>query len=580
MIFDPATFAAWRKRLAAGPRSQLHLAHAKQLCTELCDSDSPHYFDYRQRKRDLWRSREGNFRIPAHVTTLALTGAAADEPTWLDAARDALMTIVDERLAIDGLGDYTGWSGGKWPFHDAGKYYQMLGVVYDLLKPRLDDAQRQRLYGHVRELDPIIRRDIPQRQAYMENNQGARYMLGLLCMELAFAGDMSLERTSALPRAGHYIEKALRLNLGRDGAPREGHSYGTQSTLFYAVTADLVARGCGIDVTRDVRLHGVADYCLYDLIYSHGYVNPISDSSLFGVEQMVYFSAIRYRDAAHLWLWDQFCADDSHPYSALRTMREAPNMFSVPWVLLWPDDDAVEPKSPNETHRKWKHFRERGLVIARSGFDAESMHVTMHCGPNPQHWHSQADQNQVTLNALGRRWIIDPGYHVNDADGNRVMARYSDAHNNVHIDGVGQASKDSPDAYPRGDMVSACEANGEVVTVGDAREAYAASTCVSKALRTLRVSLDGSRASWVDEYETDDGKEHTYELTLLAEEDLKWEPAGDDCFALRDGDKRVTVTFAGSAPLSYRQGNYSQYPTLHIAQRGKAARFEVAVKIG
>ncbi len=80
------------------------------------------------------------------------------------------------------------------------------------------------------------------------------------------------------------------------------------------------------------------------------------------------------------------------------------------------------------------HFRGRGLVVCRTGFGPEDLHLAIEAGPHAS-GHDQADKGTFTLGAYGALLAIDSGYG-NDGDPNKSSSSY--AHNVVLIDGRGQ----------------------------------------------------------------------------------------------------------------------------------------------
>jgi hypothetical protein len=583
LLFTPGDVPLLRQRIAAGTRSRRHMALAKQICQDLTNPSSPDYFDFRERKSAIWHHREGNFIIPHRILTLALVGSLAERPDWLQAAADALLTLVRERIAERGLGDYKTWRGGAQA-HDAGKYYFMLALAYDLTWPILDDAARRDVLQHAHETLNIAASYFNDYRYLVENNQGARYLTGAIVLAHAVHGEITPLphfAVNILNRQGHWLSKALRLNFDQRGAPREGHSYGLGSMLFFTLVAHIIARSGGPDHRSDPRIPGHADYCLYEMVYPKGWINPLNDSFDMHMGFSVYYAGVVHRNPACLWLWDQFCADASHPMSTLRAMtHERANLDLVPWTLLWPDDDSVQPQSPEACgYPLATHFRGRGLVVARSGFAHDSLHVSMFSGENPQHFHSQADQNQVTLTALGRQWLIDPGYSpIDPATGKQVSGRPSDAHNNVHIDGLGQISKDSPHGWPRGEIFSFVPSTNATPNAtyvrGCAHEAYPPELAVTRAERHLLVTP--TDLLWLDDYQLQDTREHDYTLTLHAPTGAEFQPIGHGRFLIQSPESpgsRLEIHTASPSQLTFKQGSFVNHPTLHISTRAARGRF-------
>jgi len=80
------------------------------------------------------------------------------------------------------------------------------------------------------------------------------------------------------------------------------------------------------------------------------------------------------------------------------------------------------------------HFRGRGLVVSRTGFGPEDLHLAIEAGPHAA-GHDQSDKGTFTLYAYGGDLVIDSGYG-NDGDPEKSGSSF--AHNVVLIDGQGQ----------------------------------------------------------------------------------------------------------------------------------------------
>lgn len=80
------------------------------------------------------------------------------------------------------------------------------------------------------------------------------------------------------------------------------------------------------------------------------------------------------------------------------------------------------------------HFPGRGLVVSRTGFGPDDLHLAIEAGPHAA-GHDQSDKGTFTLVAYGADLAIDSGYG-NDGDEHKSGSSY--AHNVVLIDGEGQ----------------------------------------------------------------------------------------------------------------------------------------------
>jgi len=101
-------------------------------------------------------------------------------------------------------------------------------------------------------------------------------------------------------------------------------------------------------------------------------------------------------------------------------------------VLLYEPVPACD--DPAKYLPLWAHFPGRGLVVCRTGFGPEDVHLAIEAGPHAA-GHDQSDKGTFTLSAYGADLAIDSGYG-NDGDPQKSGSSF--AHNVVLIDGEGQ----------------------------------------------------------------------------------------------------------------------------------------------
>jgi len=579
MLFTADEAAALRGRLKKGPRSRVHLEHAVSLSEEYLDPGAEHFFDFKDRRSGYWHSREGNFIIPTRLLTLALTGWLADRSDFLETARDAVLTLIRENV-VDALGDYTTWRRGNG--HDTGKYFKMMGLLYDMLHPVMSDDENATMLRHIDETLLPARDNFREALYYRDNNRGARFLVGLSIMALAVEGEAIENEDLAheyRQRSGLWLEMGLRYAVGRDGAFFEGSSYGGSATSFYAVAAEILPRCGKRDLRRDVRFRRAADYMLHETVLSEGRPNNFNDCKHNSYPMIVYYAGAALDAPACLWAWDRFGCNPDHPMSLVRPGRHPVDFWEMPWYLLWPDDRAPEAQPPDACgYPNARHFRDRGIVSVRSGWTADDLHVSMFSGPNHMTAHRQADQNQVTFYALGERFLIDTGYFTNDPEtGERIPGVRGDAHSLVFIDGEGQAAiLDYPggscDAWPMGRILGFAAGPDHAWTLGDAREGYA--RILRRAERHLHAVWKQDLppyAVWVDDIDTD-GEEHEYALLLHTAPGNRfdWE---DERITIHGQEHQLDIHLATDAPVTISEDAFGDHPRLRIALRAVRGRF-------
>ncbi|NOY80344.1 MAG: hypothetical protein GXP31_04985 [Kiritimatiellaeota bacterium] len=116
--------------------------------------------------------------------------------------------------------------------------------------------------------------------------------------------------------------------------------------------------------------------------------------------------------------------------------RRAPSDYNayqaLGYLLYYRESPPVD--DPTATLALGLHFRGRGLVVCRSGFGPDDLHLAIEAGPHAS-GHDQADKGTFTLSAYGADLAIDSGYG-NDGDPGKSSSSF--AHNVVLIDGRGQ----------------------------------------------------------------------------------------------------------------------------------------------
>lgn len=128
----------------------------------------------------------------------------------------------------------------------------------------------------------------------------------------------------------------------------------------------------------------------------------------------------------------------------------------------------------------------KGYAYARSDWGPDALRLDFDARSDL--WslgHIHADRNGFTMAALGRRWVFDPGYHM----------EFSDLHSAVLIDGRGQSgtSTDEPQLWPPmpGKLVELRDDEDLFVAAGDATLAY-------RLTRPKGEDLPDSGYTWAD----------------------------------------------------------------------------------
>lgn len=576
LLFSSEEAPSLHQRLQQGPRSRIHLEHAIRCCEHFIDPSAPKFFDFRKRQSDYWHNRQGNFIIPARLLTLTLTGWLADRPEFLKTAAEAILTIIREGC-VDKLGDYTAWRNNYG--HDAGKYFKMIGLLYDLLYQELGEEGRKTLIDHADETFSIAEGNLSNAMKFIDNNRGSRFCVGLAVLGAAMreAGGKKAELAGKYALSGRrWLELSIRLILDEDGAPFEGASYGTSHACFLAVGAQILAR-CGLrDCRDDARLRRIGDYVVQETVYSEGWVNNLNDCSHGSFPQIVYYAGVQHNRPACLWLWDQFGCDPSFPLAPVHPSRCPDDFFEIPWYLLWPDDRAAEAAAPDRSdYPNARHFRGRGVVSIRGGWGPQDLHTTMMSGAHLITGHRQGDQNQVTLYALGELFLIDSGYSLtNPQTGERIPGLLPEAHNLILVDGAGQGHFMSGDGWPMGHVKCFVLGPDHACVLGDARESYHIHGALRRAERHLHAVWKAGippYVVWVDDIEAD-GKEHRYTLLLHTGDKNRFEWEGSR-IVIHGRENRLDIHLVTSSSAAVHADTFGGHPRLHLDLTAVRGRF-------
>jgi hypothetical protein len=131
------------------------------------------------------------------------------------------------------------------------------------------------------------------------------------------------------------------------------------------------------------------------------------------------------------------------------------------WVVtLFGTPHSAQPVKAADFNQPTTYFcPDRGYLVARTSWDRDALKLDFEAKQDyPIVGHNHADANNFNLDALGRAWVTDTGYH--DAAGNQ--------HNQVLIDGVAS----SPWASPGGKWIDLIDKPQVVIGVSDAAHAY------------------------------------------------------------------------------------------------------------
>jgi hypothetical protein len=500
-LFTAAELPALREQAQTGVKGRV-LARLREFCADRMDPASPHYFDFREREKEIWRTRQGIFTVVPTLNALATGYALAGDSAIGDFARDALMAIIDHGLAdVQSLawGSRTeGWRRG--PGHDKGKFALSIAWIYDFCYDRFSAAQRERFAEYARE---TIRLADEWRQLdtdQIANNRGVRGRLAPTWLCLALEGDAEIEGMQRYIEEGERaIEQHLFLSYDAAGAPYEGAQY-SMCLAFVMAAAEALRRRGGMNLLANNRFERFPEYLLYEMLPGGGAINNLNDAHLTSGSVTGAIALMGTERGALLpWLATQV---DLHPLRVDDWLGdEAPGGGAPPgenllYFLRWWRDD-IPVREPRELgYPLSRLFSGRGLASLRTGWGAEDWLVSHFCGRPQPKCHRQFDLNHVSFYALGERFLVDAGYgHIFQVkDKTASLDRWfkeTQAHNGVLVDGANQTGHRRTPGWSEGEMLDYQHTDAFDTTLGDAASSTGPDHRVRRSLRRVAMVRRG-----------------------------------------------------------------------------------------
>ena len=407
----------------------------RQACEDHLNPESPAYIDYNERRADFWFTRSGGRLLPKSIETLAVGGILLDGRYAAEAC-NILRTIVKYRIVENCGGTNYGRPYRTWRDNclDAGASSTKLAIGLDLLRQELSDAERREIGTYCLPfIDYTLENPPDPEETRPDWNMGAIGCIGLGLLGLVLRNYGVLDE-SRFNRALASAKRRCLLFLDRghdgEGAFYEGPAYGG-ATLHYLAPFALALAVCGDrELTDHAGWERIAEGLVYELIPATGRPNPLNDcGDQFHIEWLSLLASQQKNGLAQ-WLWQSIDKLPAHG-----EFWQAPDggwVDTVTRYLLY-FDPSVEPVSPDgQDLRGVRHFRNRGLVDVRSGWQPGDFFLSFLCDVFPAGGHRQADRNHFALHALGESFACDSGYALERLPGTTEVLRLGalgEAHN-------------------------------------------------------------------------------------------------------------------------------------------------------
>ena len=402
------------RRSADDPLTRAFAERLRRSCEELITPGAAAFIDYESRESEWWSTRQGGRRLPAAIETLAAGGILL-EGRYTDAARNIFRTVVENRIVENAGGTNYGRPYHTWRDNplDAGASSTGLALGLDLLGPALSTDEISQFGTYLVPFIDYLLADPP-------DPEGKRPDWNIACIGLTGLGLLALVLRSVGVLDEDRLTRALALSKRRsllflekghdgDGAFYEGPGYGN-ATLARIVRLVYALAACG---DRELVTHDgwvrIAEGHIHELIPGTGRPNTLNDcNDQFDISWMPLIAAEQRNDLVQ-WTWQKIdgildrSPDD--PLDAAWTGDAIHYlMFHDPSVAPVPPDCAGLPRV--------MHFRNRGLVDIRSGWERDDFFLSFLCDVFPAGGHRQADRNQFSLHVLGESFAIDSGYKL------------------------------------------------------------------------------------------------------------------------------------------------------------------------
>jgi hypothetical protein len=408
------------------------VAHLGRLCERLLSPGDEEYIDYQERRSEWWRTRPGGRKLPAAIERLAAGGILIN-PRYGEAATAILRTIVEQRI-VEACG---GTNYGR-PYHtwrdnplDAGVSSHALAIGLDLLRPGLDPDELQSFGGYLIPFVDYVLDDPPDPdEAKPDWNIALIGYVGtaLLALTLNEIGVLDHDRRDeSLQRARRRVLLFLDKGHDGDGAFYEGPAYGSASVHYALILAFALARRGDRTLVEHPGLASMVQGLVYELIPGTGQVNPLNDCGDTINVSWVSLIAAEQQSGLAQWLWQHVMgwppAGDSEQFD----WTDAVTRF-----LLYYDPSVTQVSPDAADLPRTRHFRQRGLVDVRSGWERHDTLLSFLCDVYPAGGHRQADRNHFAFHALEESFAIDAGYALERMPGTTEVLRrgaMGEAHN-------------------------------------------------------------------------------------------------------------------------------------------------------
>ena len=412
MLFTSDQIPALKARLRVRRGPEL-LRHFRQDCDDAIDPKSPRYVAPDTRL-GLFQDR---YWPGCNQALLPLASILFDDEKYVRHGIELMLTTART------VGYYDIAEKGDASFAGAAGTVMTLALGYDWAYRWMTPEQRRAVRECLLELGAAEFEVSMEKgfRLFWVRNWNAMGISALGHASLAVMGETLAPAHEWLHAAKRLTEEYFNNAVGRDGGFLEGPAYfyyGTHQLLIFAAA---LAHSTQYNLFETTNLKRLPDYLCYCLAPWGGEIDPVGYCGPKISHNMHALAVLRdwVPGKPIEWLWRRSYGDD--PYRWLNMQY-----YLLPWYR--PQPEVSTPELPLA-----QHFRDRGIVKMRTGWDADALAASFEAEWARTAAHDQADRGNFTINGYGGRWCVDAGGRNTPNSGS------TRAHNLVTIDGKGQA---------------------------------------------------------------------------------------------------------------------------------------------
>lgn len=371
----------------------------------------------------LWQREVGNT-----MPVLAMAYVLSGDKQYLAAAR---------QWALASCG-YKTWGLKRIDGMDLATGHQLFGLalVYDWCYRDLDEPARRQIRETLVKRTSVMFEAAATGKAwwhrsYMQNHLWVN-VSGMAVVGFAIFDEVD----DAACWIGLPLEKFRKTMaaLGPDGASHEGVGYWQYGVEYMLKFMDLAKSSLDVDLYESPWWRNTATYAQYLALPRGAWkrdqcIVDLADcprGHWYGPDYLLRGLARHFKDGHAQWLAQQ--TDDANVAAR-----------GAPWLnLVW--FDATLAAKPPDDLPTLHHFRDMGIVSARTGWSGDESLLVFKCGPvlgheamdrfsyDPGSGHVHPDANHFVVFAGGRWLVRDDGYHP----------KWTGQHNTLLVNGRGQ----------------------------------------------------------------------------------------------------------------------------------------------